>query len=469
MSKTKTDEHSKKALKAGVWYTASSFLRKGIGFISGPIFVTLLTKKEYGIQSNFAAWFSMAAVLCTLNLKSSVSRAKFDYEDDFDQYLSSITFFGTASTAFFYFIVMLFQDFFVNLFGFDMIYIHVMFLELLIAPSLDILQAKHRIQQKYKVQVAISIFISLSSTFVSLFMAYSCRNRLFGKIMGAEITNMVIYAVVFLYVMYKGRKLIDFNAWKYAAAYSVPMIPHLLSNNVLGSGDKMMITKICGSEANGMYSLAYQGGMIVATLMTCFNQAMVPWLFEKLHAKDYGIIRKVNRYYMAGFSVIVLGSVLLAPEVRWILSLGKKDYAGTEMLVAPVMLGYGFKFAYTNYVNVEQYEKKTALVTMGTFVAAGFNLITNAIFIPMFGYMAAAYTTCASFVVLLLMHYLICRKSGLTVMYDNKFNFIILAVMSTISFFIPFLYPYMIVRIVIAFIIGTITLAGMYKIKKAYF
>ncbi|MBR1893167.1 MAG: oligosaccharide flippase family protein [Lachnospiraceae bacterium] len=325
MSKTKTDEHSKKALKAGAWYTASSFLRKGIGFISGPIFVTLLTKKEYGIQSNFAAWFSMAAVLCTLNLKSSVSRAKFDYEDNFDQYLSSITFFGTASTAFFYFIVMLFQDFFVNLFGFDMIYIHVMFLELLIAPSLDILQAKHRIQQKYKVQVAISIFISLSSTFVSLFMAYSCRNRLFGKIMGAEITNMVIYAVVFVYVMYKGRKLIDFNAWKYAAAYSVPMIPHLLSNNVLGSGDKMMITKICGSEANGMYSLAYQGGMIVATLMTCFNQAMVPWLFEKLHAKGYGIIRKVNRYYMAGFSVIVLGSVLLAPEVRWILSLSKKD------------------------------------------------------------------------------------------------------------------------------------------------
>ena len=73
------------------------------------------------------------------------------------------------------------------------------------------------------------------------------------------------------------------------------------------------------------------------------------------------------------------------------------------------------------------------------------------------------------FVVLLLMHYLICRKRGLTVMYDNKFNFIILAVMSTISFFIPFLYPYMIVRIVIAFIIGIITLAGMYKIKKAYF
>ncbi|MBR1892922.1 MAG: polysaccharide biosynthesis C-terminal domain-containing protein, partial [Lachnospiraceae bacterium] len=166
---------------------------------------------------------------------------------------------------------------------------------------------------------------------------------------------------------------------------------------------------------------------------------------------------------------IVLGSVLLAPEVRWILSLGKKDYAGTEMLVAPVMLGYGFKFAYTNYVNVEQYEKKTALVTLGTFVAAGFNLVTNFIFIPIFGYMAAAYTTCASFVVLLLMHYLICRKSGLTVMYDNKFNFIILAVMSTISFFIPFLYPYMIVRIVIAFIIGIITLTGMYKIKKAYF
>lgn len=457
----------KKALKAGVWYTASSFLRKGIGFISTPIFARLLTKSDYGSNSNFNIWLAICAVVCTLHLQSSVARAKFDYEDDFDGYLSSITFLGTLTTALFYGVVLMFMDFFSELLAIDPIFIHVMFIELLVAPSLDIIQAKHRIQQKYKVQVFISIFISVSSTFMAVMGAYFCKDRLFGKIMGAEITNTVIYVIVFIYVMFKGRKIVDFQAWKYAASYSIPIIPHLLSNIILGSSDKVMIVHMVGKEANGIYSLAYSGGMIVSTLMTCFNQAMVPWLFEKLHAKDHDIIKKVNRYYVAAFSVIVLGSVLLAPEL--ILILGGEKYAGAGYIVPPIMLGYGYKFAYTCYVDVEQYEKKTGIVSIGTLAAAAFNVVTNLIFIPIFGFEAAAYTTLAGFIMLLLIHYFISRKYGFTVVYDNRFIFIILAVMTVAGLLVQFLYPFIIIRWGLAVILGGGALVGAYRTWNRYF
>ncbi len=461
------DENSTKALKAGVWYTVSSFLRKGISFISTPIFARLLSKSEFGSYSNFAVWLSICAVVCTLNLKSSVPRARFDYEEKFDEYISSVTFFGTAVTALFYCIVIAFQDFFVNLLGIDAIYLHVMFIELLVAPALDNLQAKHRIMQKYKEQVALSIFITLSSTFFSVLGVYMMKDKLFGRIMGNEVTSTVIYLAVFIYVMYKGRKIIDVAAWKYAAVYSVPIIPHLLSNIILGSSDKVMITKLIGKEANAMYSIAYSGGLIISTLMTCFNQAMVPWLFAKLHNEDYEVIRKVNRYYVTGFSIVVMGAILLAPEITWVL--GGSKYSGSEMVVLPVMLGYGFKFAYTNYVNVEQYEKKTGAVSVGTLIAAVFNIITNLIFIPIYGYVAAAYTTLAGFLMLLVMHYFISKKYGFANIYDNKFTFIQLALMSAAGLALQFLYPYVILRWGLAFILGVFTLTGIFKIRKQYF
>ena len=133
------------------------------------------------------------------------------------------------------------------------------------------------------------------------------------------------------------------------------------------------------------------------------------------------------------------------------------------------MLGYGFKFAYTSYVNVEQFNKKTSIVSIGTLIAAGFNIVTNMIFIPIFGFEAAAYTTLAGFVVLLLIHYFISRKLGFTVVYDNRFIFIVLAIMTVLGLMLQVLYPFMIVRWVLAFAVGVGALIGIYRVWNRYF
>ncbi|XME03020.1 lipopolysaccharide biosynthesis protein [Lachnospiraceae bacterium C1.1] len=460
------DESSVKALKAGAWYTVASFLKKGISFATTPIFARLLTKGEFGSYSNFTVWLSICAVVCTLNLKSSVFKARYDYEDDFDGYLSSIAFLGTVTTAIFYAIVICFQDFFVNLLKIDMIYLHVMFIELMFAPSLDILQAKHRIMQEYKVQVAISIFESLSCTFGSVAMVYLCKDKLFGRIVGGEVPDILIYIVVFVFLLIRGRKVIAPEYWKYAAAYSVPVIPHLLSNIILGSSDKVMIRNMIGTEANGCYSLAYSCGLIVSTLMSTFNQAMTPWLYQKLHGEQEDSIKKVNRLYIVSFVIIVIASILLAPELMWIL--GGEKYAGVEYIIPPIMLGYGFKFAYTGYVNLEQYHKKTGIVSVGTLIAAAFNIVTNFIFLPIFGYAAAAYTTMTGFMMLLLLHYVISKKYGFTRIYDNRFTFIVMLAMMVIGLMLQAIYPFMVLRWVLAAALGVTALYEIYKLKKKY-
>ena len=87
-----------KSLKAGIWYTASSFLVKSISFITMPIFTRILSKNEIGIFSVSTTWISILTAILSLNLYDTVILARYDYKDEkeYREYLSTITLLGTA-------------------------------------------------------------------------------------------------------------------------------------------------------------------------------------------------------------------------------------------------------------------------------------------------------------------------------------------------------------------------------------
>lgn len=459
-----SNTNDKKALTSGVWYTVSNFLLQGIAFITTPIFARLLTKSDFGSFSNYTAWLSIVAIVCTMEFKSSVSRAYYDFTEDFDEYLSSVTFFGTIITAVFYIIVIIFRGFFTKILGMDFFYINVMFLNVLFAPALEILQAKHRIQLKYKAFVAVSIVTTLSSTLLSVLLVTCLKDRLFGRIVGQALPLIIAYIIAFVLVTAKGRTIYKKEYWKYAFLFSAPIVPHLLSNAILGSSDKIMITSMVGSEANAIYSLAYSCGMIISVLFTSMNQAWVPWLFEKLHDKEYDTVDRVSKLYLIVFLIMLEGAILLAPELMLIL--GGKQYADATVLVPPVMLGYGFKFAYTFYVNIEQYEKKTYFISVGTIIAAAVNIILNFIFIPKYGYTAAAYTTLLGYVILMLLHLIFCRNIlRIAEMYSNSFILLLLGAATAVGLLSGILYENTVVRYVV---IGIMAIAGLIMLCKLY-
>ena len=66
--KRRMDNSTKKrssgvVLKAGIWYTVSNFVFRGMAFITTPVFTRLLTKGEYGDFSNFASWMSILVII----------------------------------------------------------------------------------------------------------------------------------------------------------------------------------------------------------------------------------------------------------------------------------------------------------------------------------------------------------------------------------------------------------------------
>ncbi|MCD6449424.1 MAG: polysaccharide biosynthesis C-terminal domain-containing protein, partial [Thermotogaceae bacterium] len=74
-------------------------------------------------------------------------------------------------------------------------------------------------------------------------------------------------------------------------------------------------------------------------------------------------------------------------------------------LVPIIVASYYFVFLYSFPVNLEFYLKKTHIISLGTILAGAINIFLNYIFIPTFGYSAAAFTTLVSYIFLFAFHY----------------------------------------------------------------
>ena len=139
--------------------------------------------------------------------------------------------------------------------------------------------------------------------------------------------------------------------------------------------------------------------------------------------------------------------MLVSPEILYVL--GGESYLAAKYVMPPITMGLICQSIYTIYVNVEQFCKKTIGMAIGSVTAAIINYILNAIFIPIFGYTAAAYTTLASFMWLLIVHMFIVHRLGMSYVYHNKRMLLIVAVLMVITVGINFAYQYLTIRIIL--------------------
>lgn len=160
--------------------------------------------------------------------------------------------------------------------------------------------------------------------------------------------------------------------------------------------------------------------------------------------KKYGRSRDIISFY---FSVRAIGMMLLAPEILFIL--GGKNYMEAKYVMTPVAMGCVCQFLYTLYVNIEQFKKKTLGMAVASVIAALLNYTLNALLIPQYGYIAAAYTTLAGYIFLLIVHMILVKKIGYAEFYDNKFIILVVIVMCIITLGINCLYENSIIRYII--------------------
>lgn len=418
-----SESQNKRALISGVWYIFGNFLLKGIGFITTPFFTRLMTQEDIGDFSNLLTWVGILSVIFTLDLYSSIAVARFDYKSDLDDYISSTLLLGSSFTLILFAIISPFRNVLLDAINIPEYAFYYVFAYMIAYPAIQMFQAKSQIEYRYRASLLISIFSALGSSLLSLLLVAISSNPLYGRTIGYFIPFIAFGCGVYIYLISKGRH-ISWKYWRYALTISLPLVFHLLAGYVLSSSDRVMIRSFLGNKELGLYSIAYSGAMIVSVLMTSMNSAWVPWSMAQIDSGNTIELKVKARYFVALFGVLVFGIVMLGPEV--LLIMGGKSYMEAVDVIPPVMVGFVFQFIYSLYVNIEQYYKKQKMVAIGTVIAAVTNVILNWLLIPVLGYVAAAYTTLFSYIILFLVHFFFVKLIKIEYIYDGKFNVVIL-------------------------------------------
>lgn len=415
-------------IKSTIWYTASNLMTKAIGFIVIPIYTRIITQSDFGVYNNFLSWLTVMNIVVTICLEATLINAKKDYPHDLRNYTFNMILLSQLSAIVWLLVANCSMGVFQKITDMDALYVNCMFVYLLFIPAVNLVQTWERFLYRYKATVAIALLLSFGIAVVSVLLGILASDHLTGIIVGRTLPVIFLGGTIVAWFLLKGVKL-KVEYWRYALPIAWPFVPHLLAMALLGSMNKMFIIQICGSVDNALYSLAYSCGLVVGLFVTSLNSAFSPWLGDRLTSKEYKKIRHISRPYVALFGVIALMVSLVAPEILQIM--GGESYLPAKYVMPPIAIGCVFQFIYCMYVNVEQYEKKTKSMALASLSAAVINALLDLVFIPQYGYMAAAWATTISYGWLMFAHMFLVWRLGLSHVYDGRFN-IFFAIVSSI-------------------------------------
>lgn len=408
-----------KVINAGIGYTIGNYLIKGLTFITIPIFSRLLSTSDYGKYNTFIAYEAILCIIINLAIHSSYRNARYKYglrdeganeEKDYYSYVSETIIFSLLNLVFWLILINVLYPIASKIFDLDYLSLNLLVIYSGGIGLINCFNTDAGLEYSYKKFLAVSGFngvcnITLSLLFVLVLLKNS---RLIGYILGTVIPIVIASFYVAFYFLKRSRPSRNIKMLTWGIRYSLPIIPHGLSQVVLNQFDRIMINRMVSSAATGIYSFAYNIYSIVAVTFTSLDSVWSPWFYEKMEAKEYQKIRKYSSLYIFAMFIFSTCIILVCPEIIKIL--GNKSYWNAMYCAIPVVAGGFFSFLYTIPVSVEYYREKTKMIAIGTGMAALLNIVLNLIFIKSYGYLAAAYTTLVTYILYFLFHYTLAKR-----------------------------------------------------------
>ena len=427
-------------IKATIWFFVCSILQRGISVISTPIFTRLLSTSEYGQYSVFNSWLSIIQIIITLQLTSGVyTMGIVKFKEDEKVFTSSLQGLNLTLCVIWTGIYFAFRNFWNHLFSLTTVQMLAMLLMIWSSSAFTFWMTTQRNQFRYHKLVAVTLLVSIAKPLIGILFVINAQDKVTARILGLALVEVVVYSGFFFTQMMRGKKFFSLKFWKYAVLFNIPLIPHYLSNSILGSSDRIMIQNLVGVSEAGIYSLAYSISQIMALVNDSLNKTMSPWLYQKIREKNYEAMSNVVYTSLIVIAATNLALIAIAPEVVAVFA--PPEYGEAIYVIPPVAMSLFATYLYLCFAPFEFYFEKRIWTTIGTLTSAIANIILNYIFIPLCGYQAAGYTTLICYLINSLMHYFFMRKVCCTYLDNiNPYNPKILILISAVFMGTGFLY-----------------------------
>lgn len=445
------------AAKASVALMLASFFEKGIVILAVPFFTRVMSAQAYGEYSVFEAWIEVVGLVSSLCLSKGVfNNGLMDFKEDRSSLSFSLLVLSTISTIGVMAILLGVVSIAPEAVGFPLPLLGLMFAFLLVEPAYNFWRVRQRFEYKYKAQVLVACGASIAAVGAAAVLTFSHQDSAtLARAFGYYVALIAVYGVFYAYLAVKSRFSVKVSYWKYALSFNLPLIPHYLSLYFLGHFDRILIAGYLGDEAAGLYTLAYQLGSIATVVWAAINASLIPYTYEKCREGQFGDLNATTVALLAANAVLCFCIALLAPEIMGILA--PSSYAGSVVLVPPIIAGVFCSSLYFIFSNVIYFYKKPKYVMVASCISAVVNVALNVLLLERFGVAVAAYATIVSFLIQAVIDFLAMRKVAGQSVYNMGAVFGLTFFLLVAAFVVPLLYGLPIVRWIVA---GGIVIAG---------
>lgn len=427
-------------VKSATVYTFSTLFSRGLAIITVPIFTRLMTTSQIGIVNLYNSWYSMISAIATLSLTSGgYVVALREYESNRDGYQSSVLSLTSLISLLLVGVYLVNPSLWSKLLGLPSGLIILMLIGFLFAPARDFWLARQRYEYKYK----LSGFVMMGSALIASLLSILTVIRLSkvdenlvaeGRLYSNYLIIYGVSAVIWFCTMLKGKTFFNKEYWKLSLSLSLPLVGYSVASQILTVSDRMMISQMVGNSAVGIYSTLYTVSSLSLLVWQAVHSSFVPYIFRNIENGGDGI-KRVSSQLMTFYAAVAVLMTFLAPEIVRILA--TEEYYEAIYIMPPIAAGVFFTSFANLYSDIAVYYKKTKYVMYPAIIAAVSNLMLNYIFIKLYGYMAAAYTTLFSYILFALFQGVwakkICKEHGIEsgTIYNDRYM-IALAVITTL-------------------------------------
>jgi O-antigen/teichoic acid export membrane protein len=386
-----------------VGYGFGMAITRSIGLFSLPLVTNFYSKGQVGLIELGLALASLLTPLVTLGVDTGLTYFYWHQTDEVRRgsYITSAIVLALFCSLLPFFLLPFIEPVLAKLyFKSDVSDFYALLLFGVVMQALFTLASKViRIQRRvlvYNFLVALNSILFLAFLYFFLLRDVNIRLYFLSKLISFVVVLVVALFLIRRFLVFRPR----LESVKELLGYSLPLVPFSITTSLIGLADKFAINYFLTIEDVGVFAVGAKIGMLVSLLISAFGMAYGPYVMS---IKDAIGHRAVYSRLFSLYLFVMLGAVLVIAAFDdfflGFLTAGKSDYGDSCKVIAPVALGLVVHSLVSQLGVGLNVTRNNRFFFYGSVLALILNGILNLVFVPLFGVLASAYASVASYLV----------------------------------------------------------------------
>jgi len=394
-----------------------------------PFYTYIFGREQYGIVTELYAWMVLALVILTYGMETTYFRFAGKKAPAEEVYGTAIISLFTTSILFII-AVSLFLKPVSGFLGYGehpeyiRMFTWIVAIDAFSAIPFAWLRSNHR-PVRFSILKIINVVVTLVTAWFFLKAAPSLAAQgntwilkiynpdfQVGYVFVANLAGSAVTLICLLPFMLKIRPVFDRKLLVKMLAYSWPLLIGGMAGSLNEVLDKILLRRLIGGAEGlatvGLYGAGFKVGVLMSLFIQMYRFAAEPFFFEKagtINAKEtYAVTMK---YFVITALILFLGINLYIEALQIIIGPVFRE----SLIVVPIIsMGYLLLGIFINQSIWYKVHDKTIYGAWITIIGAAVTVTVNIVFVPIYGYIAAAWAHVACYLSMVLVSYFVGQK-----------------------------------------------------------